>query len=154
MKVITGKVKHIVIPVLVNPLHSTVAYSLSDKASLLNECFAQQTVLEEASSAVLAKVAMNNDKFSSISMTPKEVFAVLSRLKEKKAAGADDLPPRLLKYCAQGIAALQTFSTKALLKDAFLLTGRRHSSSPYTKKVPKQTPGIIGPLHSSPSSAR
>ena len=42
---------------------------------------------------------------SSFSISPRDVFDILSTLKPEKAPGSDDLLLRLLRFCARGISA-------------------------------------------------
>ena len=105
MKVLQGKLKRPFIPDLVAP-DASVEGTAAGKAKLLNDFFAQQTILNGAATATLLEDSLprNDHSFSTISTTPSEVYGILSTLKERKASGLDGISPRLLKFCAGGIS--------------------------------------------------
>ena len=146
-KAITGKVKRTVIPDLIDPGHSTRVHLPSDKAALLNGCFVRQTILDDDSTALPEELAQNDCEFSSLSTTPKEVFYVLSHLKEKKAAGSDGVPPRLLKYCADGIAtSLAHLFNRSFADGCFPSDWKAALVVPVFKKGDKTDPGNYRPI--------
>ncbi len=146
-KHITGKVKQTVIPDFTNPANSSRVHLPSDKATLLNEYFVNQTVLAGASSAVPEELVEIERTFSSISTSPRNVFEVLSHLKENKAAGIDGLPPRLLKYCAAGIASsVADLFNRSFAEGHFPTDWKAALIVPIFKKGDRSEPGNYRPI--------
>ena len=144
---ITRKIKHPVIPDLSDPSDSSSVRRPSDKAALLNACFVKQTVLAGAESAVPDEIARNDHEFSFLSTTPRDVFSVISHLKEKKAAGLDGLPPRLLKYCAEGISvSVADLFNRSFAEGRFPSDKKSALVIPVFKKGAQSDPGNYRPI--------
>ena len=109
-KRLSGKKKRTLIPDLVDQCHihhsdsSQVVSSDTDKANLLNRFFVQQTVLPDSNLPVPDVPVCNTESFTTLYSCPLDVYDVLRSLKPRKAPGADDIPPLLLKECARGIS--------------------------------------------------
>ena len=71
----------------------------TSKASLLNEYFANQTVLEE-SDMPIPLIPMRNETMSDFYITPDEVRSVLKILPMGKASGPDEMNNRILRELA------------------------------------------------------
>ena len=107
MKTVQGKVKHTIIPDLSDPVSGTTVHDPLNKASLLNSFFCQQTVLSGADTSHpdVSSLPTNDRTFDTLRVTPKEVFDVLTHLKDGKALGLDGIPPKLRRLCANGISS-------------------------------------------------
>ena len=74
-----------------------------------------------------------------------QIFALkqLKKLKPKKATGLDNLPPALLKYCANVIAGPLSHLVNLLLKSGTVAQiWKRARTTPLHKSVSKSTPEI------------
>ena len=130
------------------PLHR-VAHLPADKARTLNSFICQQTILPRADSAVpdISSLAQNSESFDSLQTTPREVYNVLSRLKEGKAPGLDGLPPRLLRLCARGISSsLSALFNRSFTEGHFPSAWKQALIIPVFKKGSRSDPGNYRPI--------
>ena len=110
LKSLSGRLRSSAIPDLqVKPrqgLPAEVASTDADKANVLNSFFAAQTRLIDCPSSVsnLSRQVPSESSFYNLSTSPNNVYDVFTHLKPGKAAGLDDIPPRLLPECARGVS--------------------------------------------------
>ena len=71
-----------------------------EKANVMNDFFAEQTVLNESNASLPADVPQLPYGLESLSTIPQEVELILKSLKFGKAAGPDSINNRILKYLA------------------------------------------------------
>ena len=107
VKRITGKVKGSSVPDLEvqRGNNRTTVTSDADKADVLNQYFAHQTVLQDCPKSFPDLPPPSELSPESFNTTPSEVYDTLSKLKPGKAPGLDGLPPKMLSLCASGIAS-------------------------------------------------
>ena len=115
IKRVTGKVKSSLVPDLQTSGPSGNIISVSDdrdKADVLNTFFAEQTRLHDTPSTFPDLSGLYDDASvaDALSITPAEVFDVLTHLKPGKAPGLDEIPPQLLRLCAPGIRIASSLS--------------------------------------------
>ena len=89
----------------------------------------------------------NSESFDSLHTTPREVYDVLSSLKEGKAPGLDGLPPRLLRCCARGISSsLSTLFNRSFSEGHFPSAWKETLVLPMFKKGSRADPGNYRPI--------
>ena len=72
----------------------------ADKATLMNDFFVGQTMLDESKASLLGDVPMSNNNLNFISTSPPEVESILKSLQLGKATGPDAINNRILKELA------------------------------------------------------
>ena len=153
---LTGKTKNSIIPDLKDNSVSTadasspvLATNPTAKANLLNSFFAQQTVLAGATTTHpdVTSLQSNDQYFSTLSCTPADVYQVLHNLKENKAPGHDQLPPRLLRLCAAGIScSLAVLFNRSFQEGCFPASWKVALVVPVFKKGDRSLPGNYRPI--------
>ena len=149
MKAVQGKVKHTIIPDLAVPASSSVAHTPADKANTLHAFFCQQTILPGADSVQpdSSSLPTNSESFTCLQTTPREVYDILSCLKEGKAPGLDGLSPRLLRYCACGISSsLSVLFNRSFSEGSFPSAWKTALVIPVFKKGSRSDPGNYRPI--------
>ena len=103
---LTGKTRKEPCSILIDPVSQRTVSSAVEKATLLNNFFVKQTMLDIPSNCKpdTASLRVNPNSFTFLETTPTEVYKILSTLKTNKAAGLDNIPAGLLKFCAPGIS--------------------------------------------------
>ena len=99
---LTGKTRKEPCSILIDPVSQQTVSSGMEKATLLNNYFVKQTMLDIPSNCKpdTASLPVNPNSFTFLETTPTEVYKILSTLKTNKAAGLDNIPAALLKFCA------------------------------------------------------
>ena len=91
--------------------------------------------------------ATNSESFTCLQKTPREVYDILSCLKEGKAPGLDGLSPRLLRYCACGISSsLSVLFNRSFSEGSFPSAWKTALVIPVFKKGSRSDPGNYRPI--------
>ena len=72
----------------------------ADKASLMNDFFVEQTILDESNATLPPNIDPPENNLNSISTSPHEVESILKSLQLGKASGPDDISNHILKKLA------------------------------------------------------
>ena len=94
------------------------------KANILNQCFIEQTVIEEENATLPTTLPLPAHKFDSITVTPDDVESTVKTLQLGKAAGPDAINNRILKELADPVSLpLLVSLTTFCLQVSFLAFG-------------------------------
>ncbi len=154
---LTGKTRQIAIPDLVEPVSSRTVSLSQEKANLLNSFFVRQTMLDVADDERpdCRSLVENPNTFSYLETNPATVFEVLSSLKPNKAAGLDGISPRLLTFCARGIAcSLTCLFNRSFELSLFPRAWKDALIIPIHKKGNSGDPGNYRPIALLPSVSK
>ena len=90
------------------PLHQNGCYvsDSTEKATLLNNYFVQQTALDEQSATIPAMVNIIGPTLTNINFTPFEVKSVLELLQLGESSGPDVINNRILKKLSSPLSCL------------------------------------------------
>ena len=75
----------------------TVHTTEADKASLMNDFFVEQTILDESNATLPPNIDPSENNLNSISTSPHEVESILKSLHLGKASGPDEISNHILK---------------------------------------------------------
>ena len=89
------------------PLHdgNTIYTDETDKASLLNDFFVGQTILDESQASLPSDIPSSDNNLNNISTSPHEVESILKSLPLGKATGPDAINNRILRELATPLSS-------------------------------------------------
>ena len=146
---LTGKSQRKPPSLLIDPLSQQKFSTPESKANLLNRFFVEQTNLDVPANSKpdATSVPVNPCSFTYLETTPTAVFKVLSTLKTHKAGGLDNIPARLLKYCAIGITdSLTCLFNRSFELSEFPTAWKEALVVPIHKKGSMTDPGNYRPI--------
>ena len=109
----------------------------TEKSNLLNDYFAQRTLLDDSSSTLPDSTNIAGPFLNNIQFTPLEVQGVLETLELGKSTGPDNVTNRVLKELSVGCVICLTL---LCLKATFLIFEKKRMSHLSTKKM---TPSLV-----------
>ena len=145
----TGKTRKEPCSILVDPVSQRTVSSAVEKATLLNNFFVKQTMLDILSNCKpdTASLPVNSNSFTFLETTPTEVYKILSTLKTNKAARLDNIPAGLLKFCAPGISkSLTCFFNRSFELSKFPTAWKEAMVIPIFKKGSHTDQGNYRPI--------
>ena len=146
---LTGKTRKEPCSILIDPVSQQTVSSGVEKATLLNNYFVKQTMLDIPSNCKpdTASLPVNPNSFTFLETTPTEVYKILSTLKTNKAAGLDNIPAALLKFCAPGISkSLTCLFNRSFELSEFPTAWKEAMVIPIFKKGSHTDPGNYRPI--------
>ena len=146
---LTGKTRKEPCSILIDPVSQRTVSSAVEKATLLNNFFVKQTMLDIPSNCKpdTATLPVNPNSFPFLETTPTEVYKILSTLKTNKAAGLDNIPAALLKFCAPGISkSLICLFNRSFELSEFPTAWKEAMVIPIFKKGSHTDPGNYRPI--------